>query len=69
MLFQLPSFLIFLSVFILILMVMPQRYKKHYAFAASILFYSFWYLPYTFILLGLIVFGWGGLSNPQPSFR
>ncbi|WP_417782103.1 MBOAT family O-acyltransferase [Terasakiella pusilla] len=59
MLFQLPSFLIFLSVFILILMVMPQRYKKHYAFAASILFYSFWYLPYTFILLGLIVFGWG----------
>ncbi|WP_417798135.1 MBOAT family O-acyltransferase [Terasakiella pusilla] len=58
MLFQLPSFILFFVVFASGLRAIPDAFKKQYALVASIIFYSFWYVPYTFVLLGLILFGW-----------
>lgn len=60
MLFQLPSFLIFFTVFVAGLLVMPRSWRMNYVLFASLFFYAWWYPPFLVVLLGLIVLGWAG---------
>jgi alginate O-acetyltransferase complex protein AlgI len=62
MLFQVPSFLLFFVVFSFFLIILPGKWTKVYVVLASILFYSFWYYPYTLLLLFFIGFSWGACN-------
>ncbi len=60
MLFQLPSFLIFLILFAILLPVVQGRLRLPYVVVASLIFYAWWYPPYTLLLVGLVVLSWVG---------
>lgn len=60
MLFQLPNFLIFFTVFVLGLLVIPRAFRMEYVLGASLFFYAWWYPPFLVVLLALIVLGWAG---------
>lgn len=62
MLFQSFEFIAFLLVFITGLLLCPRRLVLPFVTIASLVFYCFWYPPYTFVMLGMIVLGWGGAS-------
>ncbi len=56
MLFQLPSYLLFIGAFLLLLTITPCQHKKTLTLIASILFYSFWNYQDTVLLLLLIAY-------------
>lgn len=58
MLFQLPSFFAFLIAFVVLLSICPDKLRFPYLLAASLFFYSWWYPPYTLLLLGLVGLTW-----------
>lgn len=58
MLFQLPVFFVFLTVFTVILILCPPKLKFPFVFFASLVFYAWWYPPYTFFLLIQVVLAW-----------
>ena len=58
MLFQLPTFLLFLLVFAALLALCPRSWVQPYVLAASLFFYAWWYPPYVVILLVLMVATW-----------
>jgi len=58
MLFQLPSFLLFFVVFATLLHLVPSGLRGAYVTAASLFFYAWWYPPFIFMLIGLILFCW-----------
>ena len=60
MLFQLPSFLLFFTVFVAGLLVCPAAFRQTYVIAASLFFYACWYPPFLLMLIGLIALAWAG---------
>lgn len=60
MLFQLPNFLIFFTVFVAGLLIMPRVIRMEYVLGASLFFYAWWYPPFLIVLLALIGLGWAG---------
>lgn len=60
MLFQLPSFFVFLAAFAAGLALCPRRAVLPYVFLASLVFYAWWYPPYTALILGYVLAAWIG---------
>ncbi|WP_372023355.1 MBOAT family O-acyltransferase (plasmid) [Tistrella mobilis] len=60
MLFQLPSFFVFLAAFAAGLALCPRRLVLAYVFLASLVFYAWWYPPYTALILGYVLAAWIG---------
>lgn len=58
MLFQLPSFLIFLALFAGGLAICPRPMVPGYVFLASLIFYGWWYPPYTVVILAFVIATW-----------